>query len=95
MKPNRVFRSGFLPFLLVLAFCCLTGGNGMAAPRTFWVDSRTGDDLQNGTSPRRAWRTLERLSCCSLQPGDVVSFARGSSSIVSLPLPICGSWGPS
>lgn len=78
MKPNRVFRSGFLPFLLVLAFCCLTGGNGMAAPRTFWVDSRTGDDLQDGTSPRRAWRTLERLSCCSLQPGDVVSFARGS-----------------
>ena len=78
MKPNRVFRSGFLPFLLVLAFCCLTGGNGMAAPRTFWVDSRMGDDLQNGTSPRCAWRTLERLSCCSLQPGDVVSFARGS-----------------
>lgn len=78
MKRNCVFRSSLFPFLLVLAFCCLTGGNGMAASRRFWVDSRTGDDNRDGTSPRRAWRTLERLSRCSLQPGDVVSFARGS-----------------
>ena len=78
MRPNRVLRSGLLPFLLTLTFYCLAGGSGMAAPRNFWIDSRTGDDTQDGTSPRRAWRTLERLSRCSLQPGDVVSFARGS-----------------
>ena len=74
MRPNRVLRSGLLPFLLTLTFYCLAGGSGMAASRNFWIDSRTGDDTQDGTSPRRAWRTLERLSRCSLQPGDVVLF---------------------
>lgn len=37
---------------------------------TYHVDSRAGDDAQDGSVPERAWRTLEKANAIELQPGD-------------------------
>ena len=41
--------------------------------------SNEGDDAQDGTTPDKAWRTLEKVSGIELQPGDVVFFRRGDT----------------
>ncbi|MBQ1278143.1 MAG: carbohydrate binding domain-containing protein, partial [Thermoguttaceae bacterium] len=43
----------------------------------YYVDSRTGDDADDGLSPENAWRSLERVSSAKLQPGDAVYFKAG------------------
>lgn len=68
-----------LPFLLLLMFLYLpTVGKSIPVSHSFYIDSDKGDDAQDGTSPQRAWRTLKKLSCRTLQPGDIILFARGS-----------------
>jgi polysaccharidase protein len=47
--------------------------------RTFYVDSRSGSDSNNGTSSSSAFASLAKVNGLGLQPGDVVLFARGSS----------------
>lgn len=47
--------------------------------KTYYVDSRTGDDAGDGTSPRSAWKGLANLGARSFEPGDSILFARGSS----------------
>ncbi len=39
--------------------------------------SQSGDDRNDGRSPETAWKSLERVSCADLKPGDGVLFARG------------------
>lgn len=65
--------------------------NRYGRTRGFWVDSRNGNDAAAGTSPGQAWRTLDRLACCELEPGDVVSFARGSSFDGCLEIRVSGT----
>lgn len=91
MIRARSLHFAALSVLLAWAFCCLVSGTGMAAPRGFWVDSRNGNDAAAGTSPGQAWRTLDRLACCELEPGDVVSFARGSSFDGCLEIRVSGT----
>ncbi|MFC7383232.1 right-handed parallel beta-helix repeat-containing protein [Sphaerisporangium rhizosphaerae] len=59
-----------------------TGGAGAAlersaAGRAFYVDSREGDDDAPGTSPGKAWRSLERAGEARLRPGDTLLLRRG------------------
>lgn len=50
-----------------------------AADRVYYVDSRQGDDAASGTSPARAWRSLDNVNAAGLRPGDTVRLRRGSS----------------
>ncbi|WP_248959132.1 right-handed parallel beta-helix repeat-containing protein [Sphaerisporangium perillae] len=61
-------------------------GTGRAAPdlersgaagKVFYVDPREGDDEAPGTSPGKAWRSLERASSARLRPGDTLLLKRG------------------
>lgn len=64
------------------AFSPPLAGRGPARPvadlRRRFVDSRTGDDAADGSSPASAWRTLARAAR-SLSPGVRLSLARGAT----------------
>lgn len=47
-------------------------------PRTFYVDSRIGDDAAAGLSAATPWRSLQRARAQELAGGDSLLFARGS-----------------
>ncbi|MGW4424238.1 NosD domain-containing protein [Streptosporangium sp. NPDC004631] len=52
---------------------------GAKARNVYYVDSRRGDDSAPGTSPAKAWRSLDSVNATELRPGDVVLLRRGGS----------------
>lgn len=59
-----------------LVYCLLLCG--LAAAESYYVDSRTGDDANPGTSPDTPWKTLEKANSIVFTPGDKLLFAAGS-----------------
>ena len=51
---------------------------GLAQATTYYVDCGAGSDAASGTSPRAAWRTLEKVAATIFQPGDAVLLRRGA-----------------
>ncbi len=45
---------------------------------TYYVDARRGDDAGPGTSPRAAWKTLDKVNATRFAPGDRILFAAGA-----------------
>jgi hypothetical protein len=77
------------PCSIVLVVVCLALCNfvGCAKPRelvhspgntTYYVDGAQGDDARDGTTPDRAWKTLERVNRTVFAPGDKILFKAGS-----------------
>ncbi len=56
---------------------------------TYYIDSRNGNDSNDGLSEEKAWRTLANMVSLKLYPGDTVRFVRGSA--FTGPLLITGS----
>jgi hypothetical protein len=54
-----------------------SGESSNAGHRTFYVDSESGRDENDGLSANHAWQSLERVNAAELKPGDVVQFKRG------------------
>lgn len=46
-------------------------------PTIFYVDSKNGNDRDDGLSPRSVWRTISKVKGASLQPGDFVLIKNG------------------
>jgi len=46
--------------------------------RTFYVDSRRGDDANAGTSAAKAWKSLAKVNATEFHPGDRIFLACGS-----------------
>jgi hypothetical protein len=40
--------------------------------QSYYLDSRTGNDSQPGTSPEKAWKSLQRIEGLKLEAGDKV-----------------------
>lgn len=70
----------YLPIsiLLLLAGCKEETRQGGEFSR-YYVNSHAGDDNYNGTNPKKAWKSLERLSQAKLKAGDQV-FLSGDSN---------------
>jgi len=47
--------------------------------KTFYIDNKTGDDRNDGTSPETAWRTPGEVNKHFYQPGDKILFKAGGS----------------
>jgi hypothetical protein len=60
-----------LVFSLIVAFVSL------APATTYYVDSKTGNDLASGTSTSNPWRTLEKVNKAVFHPGDHILFKAG------------------
>lgn len=46
---------------------------------TYYVDADMGDDDESGTSPARAWRTLDKINSTTFEPGDTIRFRGGNT----------------
>jgi hypothetical protein len=85
-KVYRRRRSAVLPraaaaALLALAFSLavpVSAQSKLPANKTYYVDSRGGNDSSAGTSPEAAWRSLGRAMRVTLREGDRVLLRRGS-----------------
>lgn len=68
--------------LLALVAGLAVPSNATAAPAAsaaYYLDSARGDDGNDGTSPSRAWRSLDRAGAAVLRPGDRLRLKRGQS----------------
>lgn len=45
---------------------------------TYYVDSKGGDDSNDGTAEGKAFRTLDKVNALDLEPGDTVLLKKGS-----------------
>ncbi|GAA5069615.1 hypothetical protein HNP84_001769 [Thermocatellispora tengchongensis] len=67
------------------------GSLGKTAGAVYYVDSRSGDDGNDGTSPGQAWQTLDPVNSADLKPGDTVRFRRGGKWTGTLTLSARGT----
>jgi len=51
----------------------------MAQAATYYLDSSGGDDAKPGTSPDKAWRSLEKVNATQFQPGDRILLKAGGT----------------
>ena len=65
--------------LLLLGWCL----GACSSTECYYMDSITGDDSNSGTSPSRAWKTLDRLNQQVFKPGDKILFKSGTEYIGS------------
>ncbi len=67
-------------FSFVLFFNNLLSGLSLKPANSFiyYVDSRCGNDLNTGTSPELAWKTLNKVNSQIFNPGDKILFKTGS-----------------
>ena len=77
--------------LLVFAFCILPFFPAQSA--TYYVDAKSGNDGNNGTSASSAWKSLEKVNGFRFQPGDSVLFKRGEIWREQLTFPSSGAEG--
>lgn len=83
VRLSRIcFRAGFL-ILLGMGLCFslsrCSKDNGERKPVTYYIDSETGDDANEGINRDLPWKSLQRLEQTRLFPGDTVRFKRGSA----------------
>ena len=66
---------------------------GILRARSFYLDSKNGNDLADGSTPQKAWKTLQKLnqSMSQIQPGDTIFFMRGSIFRESISFLLSGS----
>ena len=62
---------------LVLVACTNAPTSGIGL--NYYIDSGSGNDNNNGTSENSPWKTLDKVSNMTFQPGDTIYFKRGSS----------------
>ena len=70
MVINLVMANGFGTFKSVIA---QAAGSGT----TYYVDAENGNDVNLGTTPEKAWNTLDRVNAITYQPGVKILFKSG------------------
>jgi hypothetical protein len=77
---------------LFIAICILST-NFVFAQNTYFIDSQSGNDQNDGLSENSAWKSHTMVESANLQPGEVVHFARGSAWIGGIQINASGSEG--
>lgn len=82
-------------FLLLLMILALAGISGCVKTeqtgRTWYINSISGDDSENGLTPETAWKSLKMANQLDFRPGDKLFLARGSTFAGNLVLQGAGS----
>lgn len=82
----KLLMSLFMFVMVAVAVMILVPSEAHALDTTFYVDSVTGNDNNNGTSTSTPWKTLEKVSSMTFEPGDKILFKSGSQWTGSLKL---------
>lgn len=83
---KKKWMSGALALLLagttvasmVPAVAVNAEGQDTATGTTYYVDSKSGSDSNDGTSESKAFKTLDKVNALDLEPGDTVLLKKGS-----------------
>jgi len=70
---------GVLWLAVAFAVCLIAVPSARAAPRNAYVDCRSGNDANEGTTSAHAWRTLERVSATTFTAGAQIRLRAGCS----------------
>jgi hypothetical protein len=73
-------RNLFLILFLAIAGSMIVAGSNLAyaqGPVTYYVDCSQGNDLNDGTSSSKAWKSMAKANKAALKPGDKLLFKRG------------------
>ncbi|UKS26885.1 DNRLRE domain-containing protein [Paenibacillus sp. HWE-109] len=72
--------AGFLALLLVVSLLLISWipTTALANNSTYYVDSVSGSDSNNGLSSSAPWKTLAKVNATTYQPGDTILFKSGS-----------------
>ena len=63
----------------LITSCSMSEKPDTHTPKTYYIDSQTGNDANNGLSPKQPWQSHTMVESTNLHPGDRVLFARGSA----------------
>src|SRR5687768_10355038 len=79
--------------LVIVLFASFISRNRDLQPQqvTYYIDSKAGNDQNDGTSKKAPWKSFSRLYTVQLQPGDSVCLKRGSSFIGPLEIRSTGT----
>ncbi|MGG1555413.1 DUF7594 domain-containing protein [Paenibacillus ferrarius] len=72
--------AGLLALILVVSMLVLpmAPSKALANNTTYYIDSVSGNDSNNGTSSSTPWKTLAKVNATTFQPGDSILFKSGS-----------------
>jgi predicted small secreted protein len=75
-------KKGLILVIVLMSVMVACSGN-TAAPKLgvgqdYYIDGDNGDDNNSGTSENSPWKTLDKVSSITFQPGDNIYFKRGS-----------------
>ena len=65
------------PTFIVLTLCILFSAS-MSAQQTYYINADNGNDNNEGISPQKAWKTLDKVNSHLFNPGDKLCFKRGT-----------------
>lgn len=80
MNKKYVIRCSFTSFITLIILTT----NLIWTQKTYYLDSKNGNDNNDGLTENSSWKSHTLLESVDLQPGDVVNFARGSAWVGGL-----------
>lgn len=93
-KASRSMMSVLMALLLVFSiFAVPQDAKAQGTGNSYYVDSENGDDSFDGLSEAAPWKSLNKVSSVTFQPGDSILFKAGGSWAGSLTLHGSGAPG--
>ena len=72
-------KINILSIIIILSLaCCKCEYKAGKKNQSYYIDSRTGNDSKSGTSPGKAWKSLQRISQQKLNPGNQIYLSGNS-----------------
>lgn len=82
-----------ISILLSLIFLSTSSVESQSTSKTYYVNSVSGNDTNNGTSEASAWKSTTKVNTATFVPGDVVLFRRGDTFAGGLVIKASGQPG--
>ncbi len=76
VKNRRIFSIVIALAIVITVVFTAIPLTASATNTTYYVDSTTGNDSNNGTSQSSAWQTLSKVNATTFGPGDTILFKR-------------------